>query len=192
MAQELIVERRRTQQRLELGERGGIVAKNLERRGALVAEQKFDRAVLRRLEARRLSQHRAERLVLRRRERLQHRPLLEELLLDELDPGERLEACRELIGLHVADCRPELVDHQLHPQLGGLVLDDEQHLVVTRRLFRGPGQRLLRRQQPVEAEITGIRKPVAKIGDDAGFEVVLRHDRCARETRSKYRGVRFS
>src|SRR5437667_724315 len=65
VAQELVVERWRTQQRLELAERRGIVAKNLERRGALVAEQEFDRAVLRRLEARRLSQHRAERLVLR-------------------------------------------------------------------------------------------------------------------------------
>ena len=44
-------------------------------------------------------------------------------------------------ALHVRDRRRELVDHQLHPQLGGLVLDDEQHLVVVRRA------RLLRREQ---------------------------------------------
>ena len=31
------------------------------------------------------------------------------------------------------DRRAQLVEHQLHPQLGGLVLDDEQHLVVVRR-----------------------------------------------------------
>jgi hypothetical protein len=28
----------------------------------------------------------------------------------------------------------QLVDHQLHPQLGHLMLHDEQHLVVMRRL----------------------------------------------------------
>jgi hypothetical protein len=35
------------------------------------------------------------------------------------------------------------VDHELHPQLGDLVLDDEQHLVVARRI----AERLLRGQQ---------------------------------------------
>ena len=32
-----------------------------------------------------------------------------------------------------ADRRLELVQHQLHPQLGNLVLNDEQHFVVPRR-----------------------------------------------------------
>ena len=66
------------------------------------------------------------------------------------------------------------------------MLNDEQHLVVPRRLFRGPRQRLLCGEQPVEAKIAGIREPVAKIGDDAGFEAVLRHDRCAWELSEAY------
>ncbi len=47
----------------------------------------------------------------------------------------------------------QLVDHQLHPQLGDLMLHDEQHLVVVRRL----AQRLLR-EQPVELEIAAVAR----------------------------------
>ena len=61
-------------------------------RGVLAAEQELDRAVLRGLEAGRVAERRTERVVLRRRQRLEHRPLLEELLLDELDAREDLEA----------------------------------------------------------------------------------------------------
>ena len=61
-------------------------------------------------------------------QRLEHRPLLEELALHLLHPGEDLEARDEQVGLHVLDRRGELVDHELHPQLRGLVLDDEEHL----------------------------------------------------------------
>ena len=71
-----------------------------------------------------------ERLVFGGRQRFQHRPLLEELLLDQLDAREDLEAGVETIVAHEGDRRLELVDHQLHPQLGRLMLDDEEHLVV--------------------------------------------------------------
>ena len=55
----------------------------------------------------------------------------------------------ESVGTQVRDRRLELVDHQLHPQLGDLVLDDEQQLVVVRRV----GQALLRRQQRVQLQV---------------------------------------
>jgi hypothetical protein len=62
----------------------------------------------------------------------------------------------------VGDGRRKLVDHQLHPQLGGLVLDDEQHLVVVRRA------RLLRAEQAVEAEVAAVGSVGGKVGDEAG------------------------
>jgi hypothetical protein len=68
--------------------------------------------------------------VLGRRQRGQHAPLLAELGLDVADPGEDLEGRLQLVAADPADARPELVDDELHPQLGGLVLDDEEHLVV--------------------------------------------------------------
>src|SRR4030095_15000450 len=136
MAQEFVVERWRAERRVELGERRGIVAEDLERCRVLVAEQELDRAVLRRLESGRMTEVGPERLVLGGRERLQHGPLLEELFLDELHARQDLEARRELIGPHITDRGLELVDHQLHPQLRGLMLDDEQHLVVPRRWVR--------------------------------------------------------
>ncbi len=54
----------------------------------------------------------------------------------------------------------QLVDHQLHPQLGGLVLDDEQHLVVPWRRARTARERVLRRQQPVEPQVARIGEAV--------------------------------
>ena len=107
-------------------------------------------------------EHVAELHVLGRRERLQHRPLLEQLALDLLHAREDLEAGRERVGLHVRDRRGELVDHQLHPQLGGLVLDDEQHLVVVRRA------RALRGEQPLEPQVAAVRRVGREVGDEAG------------------------
>jgi hypothetical protein len=43
-----------------------------------------------------------------------------------------LKAGAQLVLRDVGDGRAQLVQHQLHPQLAGLVLDDEQHLVVRR------------------------------------------------------------
>jgi hypothetical protein len=133
----------------------------------LVAEQEFDGAELVRLQSRRRAEHVAELRVLGRRERLEHRPLLEQLALDLLHAREDLEARRELVAPDMRDRRAELVDHQLHPQLGGLVLDDEQHLVVVRRA------RLLRGEQAVEPEVAAVRGIGSEVGDEAG--VFLRH-----------------
>lgn len=60
-----------------------------------------------------------------------------------------------------------LVGQQFQPQLGGLVLNDEQHFVVVRRL----GQGLLRTQQLVQAQVAAVGQPPFQIGVDAGFQV---------------------
>src|SRR5207248_5334944 len=102
-----------------------------------------------------------------RRERLEHAPLLEELPLDLLHARQDLEAGREIVRLHVRDRGDELADHQLHPEIGGLVLDDEQHLVVVRRA------RPLRREQHIEREVAAVGTLGAQVGDDSG--IVLGH-----------------
>ena len=116
----------------------GVMAKDLQDLGMLVAEQEFDGAILRRLKPDDWPSIGRNAVIFRWRQRLEHRPLLEELLLDQLDPRQDLEARIELDrAVHVTNRRLQLVHHQLHPQLGGLMLDDEQHLVVPRRLLRG-------------------------------------------------------
>ena len=105
--------------------------------------------------------------VLRRREGLEHRPLLEQLALHLLDPRQDLEAGRQAVGLDVRDRRGQLVEQKLHPELRGLVLDDEQHLVVVRRA------RSLRREQPRQLEVAAVGGLCGELGDVAG--VVLRH-----------------
>ena len=151
MAQILIVERWCLEERNQLGMRLRIVGKDIEHHCALVAQQKFDRPVLCRLEPRGMSENRAKRSVLGRRQGFEHRPLLEKLLLDELNARQYLEARIELVDAHESYSGLELVDHELHPKLRRLMLDDEQHLVVPRRRVRSAGERLLRCQQRIKA-----------------------------------------
>ena len=49
-----------------------------------------------------------------------------------LHPRQALERHGQVIGSQVELRSAQLVEHQLEPELGGLVLDDEQHLVVVR------------------------------------------------------------
>ena len=70
----------------------------------------------------------------------------DELRLDVLHPGEDLEGGLQLVAPHERDGGAQLVEDELEPQLTGLVLDDEQHLVVV----RGVAERRLRRQQLVQ------------------------------------------
>ena len=60
----------------------------------------------------------------------QHVPRQGHHRLDPVDPRHRLAGRREAIFAKQADRQPKLVKHLLHPQLFGLVNDDEQHLVV--------------------------------------------------------------
>jgi hypothetical protein len=56
------------------------------------------------------------------------------------------------------------MQHQLHPQLAGLVLHDEQHLVVVGRA------RVLRAQDGVELQVVAIAHAPAEV--ELGFFVV--------------------
>ena len=56
--------------------------------------------------------------------------------------------------------RPQLVEHQLEPELRGLVLDDEQQLVVVGRV----AQRPLGREQRVEPEVRRVVEVLAVRG----------------------------
>ena len=59
---------------------------------------------------------------------------------------------------HVIDRGVELVDHQLHPELGDLMLNDEQHLVV----MLGLRERMLLREQALQREIARVAETIRK------------------------------
>ena len=126
-----------------------VMAEARQQRAVLVAELELEQSVLRRLEPRRGAERVAERGVLRRRERREHGPLVDELMLNLLHAIQNLDAARQLVLAQELDRRVDLVQDQLEPQLRDLVLDDEQQLVV---LGRG-ADRLLRAQQLVELQV---------------------------------------
>src|SRR5688572_6699212 len=163
VAQELVVQARRLEQALQARVGRGVVALHFHEARVLVAQQELDGAELERLQPRGRPEHVAELHVLRGRERLEHRPLLEQLALHLLHAREDLEARREAVGLHVRDRRLELVDHELHPQLRDLVLDDEQHLVVALRA------RLLRAEELRQAQVAAVGGLGAELGDELGW-----------------------
>ena len=78
----------------------------------------------------------------------------------------RLSAGCELVGAQQVAAPSELVEHELQPELGGLVLDDEQQFVV----MRGVAQRLLRAEQVVEVEVVAVESSAAEVGDDVRIE----------------------
>jgi len=79
-----------------------------------------------------------------------------------LDPGQPLQRRRELVGRDERPGRVQLVQQQLQPQLGHLVLHDEQQLVVLHRL----AARVLCRQQGVEVEVGAVRHRLREVGGD--------------------------
>jgi hypothetical protein len=162
----LVVQARLLQQGLELGLGGRVVGEHLDHVGVLVAEQELDLTVLRRLEAGRRGQERPDQCVLRRRHRRQHGPLVGQHVLDVLDPGEPLERGREVVATEQVTRRAQLVHHQLQPQLGRLVLDDEEQLVVLGRR----ALRLLGREQEVEPQVVAVGHLRAEVAFDAGFQ----------------------
>ena len=167
--QELVVQAGRLQHRLQAGMALGVMREHLQHRRVLVAQQKLDGAVLQRLEARRGPQQVAETHVFRGRQRLQHRPLLGQLAHHLLGAGQHLAALPDLVALEETDGGAKLVDHQLHPQLRDLVLHDEQHLVVVRRI----GDRVLRGQQAVQLQVAAVAHAAGKVGVDARFQRAL-------------------
>jgi hypothetical protein len=97
--------------------------------------------------------------------------------LDALDPGQALERRRQLVAGEVPAGGAQLVQDELQPQLAGLVLDDEQQLVVV----LGAAAGVLRGQQVVEVEVRGVGHGAAEVGADR---------RLQRPHRSRRVGVR--
>ena len=161
--QELVVQAGRRQCLLQFGLDVRVVAEHRDHRGILVAEQELQQPVLRRLETRGLPEQVAELGVFAGGEGGQHRPLVGHLLLDVLDPGQPFQCRPQLVGRDQRHGGAQLVDDQLHPEFGGLVLDDEQHLVVPVR------QRDLRAEQLVEVQVAAVVEP-AQVCLDALFE----------------------
>ena len=79
-----------------------------------------------------------------------------------LTRASRFSAGRQLVGGEQRTGRVQLVQQQLHPQLGDLVLHDEEQLVVLHRL----AARVLRRQQGVEVEVGAVRHRLREVGGD--------------------------
>ncbi|CAM0120688.1 conserved hypothetical protein [Stenotrophomonas maltophilia] len=167
--QELLVQARRLQHGAQLRLPGRVMLEHLQHLRVLVAQQELDVAVLQRLEARRWAQHVAEAHVLGRGQRFQHRPLLGQLAQHLLAARQHLAALPDFIALQEADCGTQLMAQQLQPQLRGLVLDDEEHLVMVRRA----GQRLLRAEQLVQPQVAAVGEASLQVGVDAGFEIAL-------------------
>jgi hypothetical protein len=65
------------------------------------------------------------------------------------------------------------VHQELDPQLAGVVLDDEQHLVVH------GGYRSLRREQLVQVQVVAVRPALVELDVDAGLKLatILAHCR---------------
>lgn len=109
---------------------GALCSKTAVLRGSLAPEDELDDAILVRLNAAGWAEHMAELDILGGRERGEHAPLREQLGLDVLDAGEHFEGELEFVASNESKCFSEFVDDELEPELGGLVLDDEQQLVV--------------------------------------------------------------
>src|SRR5262249_59468762 len=73
-----------------------------------------------------------------------------------------------LVALQRRDRTVQLMDFQLEPKLGRLVLHDEQELVMMRRRR----QRLLHREEPVKLQIGLVVEPSAELGMQPGGRMV--------------------
>ena len=169
VAEELVVEGRLPEQLLQRGVLGRRVLEHPHHVGVLVAEEELHRPVLVALEPRARREEGPDLRVLARREGREDVPLLDELLLHVLDPGQPLEGRGQLVRGQQRPGRVQLVEEQLHPQLGHLVLDDEEQLVV----LRGLAARVLGREQRPEVEVVPVRHRLREVGGDALLEGAL-------------------
>ena len=84
---------------------------------------------------------------------------------------EVLDGLRQTVLTQVADRTPDFVDDELDPELGNLVLDDEQHLVVMWRI----AERVLRREQPIELQVARVIVVARQVRVDARLELAVFH-----------------
>jgi len=132
------------------------------RRRLLVPERKLDQPILRRLKSGGLPQGIAEVRIVTRGHGGQHVPRLDELRLDPAHSRQVLECRLQVIGDDEPSRGRQLVQGQLHPQLGCLVDDDEEQLVMT------VGARLLGSEQFVELEVIAVTHGFGEIGMRVG------------------------
>ena len=66
---------------------------------------------------------------------------------------QHLEGWIELAGLNLVEHTAQLVQRELHPQLGDLMDDDEEHLVVMLR------DRFLRAEDTIELQVAPVGHP---------------------------------
>ena len=104
-----------------------------------------------------MPQQRAKLAILAGRERSQHIPRVNQLLHDARDARAHLERGRQVVAPHLLARGAQFVQDQLQPQLGRLMLDDEQHLVVV------AGQQFLRAQHLVERQVIAIAHVLAEV-----------------------------
>jgi hypothetical protein len=90
-----------------------------------------------------------------------------------LDAGDSLQGCTQVVGPEVFGGAAEFVQHQLEPEFRGLVLDDEQHLVMVLRRADGP----LGAEQRGQLKIRPVTHSGTEIADDplVQFSGVLLH-----------------
>jgi hypothetical protein len=98
-----------------------------------------------------------DRAVFGRRHGGQHVPGMHQLVHDARHPRQHLEGRRQVAGADVGAHGLQFVQHQLDPQFAGLVLDDEQHLVVVGR------ERMLGRQDLAQAQVVAIAHAAAEV-----------------------------
>jgi urease accessory protein UreE len=82
---------------------------------------------------------------------------MHQLVHDARHPGQHLERRRQVVAAQVVDHGVQLVQHQLHPQFAGLVLHDEQHLVMVGR------ERVLRVQDLFQAQVVAIAHGLGEV-----------------------------
>src|SRR5207344_2475919 len=87
-------------------------------------------------------------------------PGLDQLSLNARDAGEHLERRAQVVRLDLANDGPELVERELHPELGNLMDDDEQNFVVV------TGDRALGAEDFLELEIAPIVHPPFEVPVD--------------------------
>ncbi len=88
-----------------------------------------------------------------------------------LDPGKIFDGRRQVVFLQPVDRTFDLVDHELDPQFSDLVLDNEQHFVMMRRV----AQRLLSTEQCVQPQIGCVVIVSVQIFVNCRFELTLIH-----------------
>ena len=87
------------------------------------------------------------------------------------DARQVLDRRRHRVLPYPVDRATDLVNDELHPQLRDLVLDDEQHLVVVRRVR----QRLLRPKQGLELQVRRVIVVSRELRVNRLFELAFGH-----------------